>query len=785
MYSNVVKLTTLMRNHFIRVDGAAAIRYSCVMTENAHIKEEMRRLEAEINRHNRLYYQDARPEITDYEYDQLLKQLEALEADYPELTSSTSPTLRVGGAPLDGFESVAHAEPMKSLSNTYNKDELTDFDERIRRLIPGTAFTYVLEPKIDGVAISLRYEKGVLAQALTRGDGVKGDNVTANIRTIKSIPLKLSMANPPDVLEVRGEIYMDRTGFRALNERRLEDGLEPFANPRNACAGSLKQLDSKEVAKRPLDAVFYAAGLLSGISFETHAELLFELKNLGLPTAPTFWQLNTIDEVAARLDELHAMQESFPFEMDGAVIKVNERHLYDVLGFTAKSPRWAVAYKYAPEQAETKLLDITVQVGRTGVLTPVAELEAVQLSGTTVRRATLHNAEEIERKDVRIGDVVVVEKAGEIIPAVVRVVTEKRSGTATPFKMPSSCPVCHGEVAKRDGEVAIRCVNLQCPAQLKTWLEHFVSRDALDIEGAGGIVCDNLIEKALVKNPLDLFELSADDLNTFNLGTEDSPRMLGEKNAAKILSSVAAARTKPLSNWLFALGIPRLGKVGAQIIAEKHESLQAVADSQMLRDIVILAGESEKIRALKNDDPVAYGKRCDELEAIGDGLVATGWYKKAASTSKTRTLAKYTLKNQQGVGAKAAESVLEFLNSERGKTLLSRIAALGISPSATKKSSAMLSGKSFVITGTLPSMGRSEASKLIVQHGGTVSSSVSKNTDYLLAGEKAGSKLTKAQSLGVKVITEAGLQELLTTGETAQADVSANGDQQKEQLRFL
>ncbi|MBN2717786.1 MAG: NAD-dependent DNA ligase LigA [Deltaproteobacteria bacterium] len=732
------------------------------MTNEAQIKEEMRQLEKELERHNRLYYQDASPEISDYEYDQMLKKLESLEKSHPNLASLTSPTLRVGGAPLDGFENVTHTHPMKSLSNTYSKAEVLEFGERVHKLVPGQQITYVLEPKIDGVAISLRYENGVLTQALTRGDGMTGDNVTSNIRTIKTIPLKLSVANPPAVLEVRGEIYMDKSGFAALNEQRQENGLEPFANPRNACAGSLKQLDAREVAKRPLDGIFYAAGELDGVSFDTHVALLEYLKCAGLKTSPRFWCVNTIDDVAALLDELYAMHSDFPFEMDGAVIKVNDRTLYESLGATAKSPRWAVAYKYAPEQAETRLLDITVQVGRTGVLTPVAELEAVQLSGTTVRRATLHNAEEIERKDVRVGDMVVVEKAGEIIPAVVRVVTDRRTGAEAPFRMPDACPVCGGEVEQRQGEVALRCVNLQCPAQLKTWLEHFVSRDALDIEGAGGIVCDKLIESTLVKNPMDLFTLTPDQLDTFNLGTPDAPRMLGAKNASKILLSLKAAKSKPLANWLFALGIPKLGKVGAQIIAEIHTSLDEVANSPILKDIIELNNQGEAIRPLKKIDPDTYARRCDEIEQIGDRLVALGWYKKTLSKSPTRTLAKYTLKNQQGVGAKTAESVVAFMNSERGRRLRAQMEAYGIAPAATEKASSVFADKTFVITGTLPTLSRSDASKLIVQNGGAVSSSISKNTDYLLAGEKAGSKLTKAQALGVQIISEAELLTMLS-----------------------
>jgi len=450
------------------------------MTETAKVKQRIEELRADIERHNRLYYVDAKPEITDREYDQLLQSLEELEQEFPELGSSSSPTQRVGGAPLDHFDSVKHAVPMMSLSNTYSKEELVEFDHRIRKLIPEETFSYILEPKIDGVAISLRYENGDLVRAVTRGDGTTGDDVTSNVRTIKSIPLRLSDMMPPAVLEVRGEIYMDTAGFSKLNERRQEAGLEPFANPRNACAGSLKLLDPREVAKRPLDAIFYATGQLDGISFDTHEQMLQSLKNYGLRITPNYWLSEIIEEILERLDELESMRHEFPFEMDGGVIKVNERRLYEDLGFTAKSPRWAVAYKYEPEQAETILHSISIQVGRTGVLTPVAELEPVQLAGTTVKRATLHNEDEIRRKDIRIGDKVIIEKAGEIIPAIVKVLAENRTGTEIGFSMPTACPVCGGEVEKREGEVALRCLNLQCPAQVKNWLAHFASRGAME-----------------------------------------------------------------------------------------------------------------------------------------------------------------------------------------------------------------------------------------------------------------------------------------------------------------
>ncbi|MDD3277053.1 MAG: NAD-dependent DNA ligase LigA, partial [Kiritimatiellales bacterium] len=430
--------------------------------KSAEAKNEAAELRAEIERHNRLYYLDAAPEISDRDYDALLKRLETLEKQFPELAAPDSPTRRVGGEPLKEFKNVRHAVPMISLANTYNKEELLEFDLRVKKLLGETPYSYVLEPKIDGVAISLRYENGLLVRALTRGDGTTGDDVTANIRTIKSIPLRLA-DSPPAVLEVRGEIYMTRKGFAALNEERQEAGLEPFANPRNACAGSLKQLDPKIVAARPLDALFYGLGQCSAV-FETHEQMLSSLTQYGLRITPKYWPCAEIQEVLTQLDALQNMRHSFPFEMDGGVIKVNQRNLYEQLGSTAKSPRWAVAYKYEPEQAETTLKEITIQIGRTGVLTPVAELEPVQLAGTVVKRATLHNEDEIKRKDIRVGDRVIVEKAGEIIPAVVRVVTEKRSGKEVEFDMQKACQALGITPVKLEGEVAWRIDDLHHPA---------------------------------------------------------------------------------------------------------------------------------------------------------------------------------------------------------------------------------------------------------------------------------------------------------------------------------
>jgi DNA ligase (NAD+) len=669
------------------------------MTDKAEAQQRIEQLRSEIERHNRLYYIDAKPEIGDRDYDALLHELEALEKQHPEYASTTSPTQRVGGAPLDGFVNVRHAVPMMSLSNTYSKEELAEFDRRIRKLIPEETFDYILEPKIDGVAISLRYENGELVRALTRGDGTTGDDVTANVRTIHSIPLRLSDMMPPAVLEVRGEIYMDTAGFAKLNETRQEAGLEPFANPRNACAGSLKLLDSREVAKRPLDAVFYATGQLDGIAFKTHALMLESLRNYGLRITPNYWLYPAIEDVLDQLDVLETMRHEFPFEMDGAVIKVNERRLYDELGYTAKSPRWAVAYKYEPEQAETTLHAISIQVGRTGVLTPVAELDPVLLAGTTVKRATLHNEDEIRRKDIRIGDRVIIEKAGEIIPAVVKVVEEKRTGAEIEFKMPTACPVCGGEVEKREGEVALRCINLQCPAQVKNWLTHFASRGAMDINGLGESLVEQLVDGGLVKNPAELYSLQKVEV----LGLE----RMGEKSAENLINGIEESKKRPFEKVLFGLGIRHVGKGAATILANEFKTIDALMAADTLR-----------------------------LEEIHD------------------------------IGPIVGKSVVEYFLSDETRAVIDQLRAAGVNfEQANTGASNELDGLTFVLTGSMESMTRDEAGDKIKARGGKVSGSVSKNTSYLVAGESAGSKLAKAEKLGVTILNEEQLIALLGSDE--------------------
>ncbi|VGO20334.1 NAD-dependent DNA ligase LigA [Pontiella sulfatireligans] len=669
------------------------------MTDKANAKQRIEKLRAEIERHNRLYYIDAAPEIADREYDTLLQALEELEQQFPEFASATSPTQRVGGAPLDSFDNVPHAMPMMSLSNTYSKEELVEFDRRIRKLIPEETFDYILEPKIDGVAISLRYENGELVRAVTRGDGATGDDVTSNVRTINSIPLRLSDLMPPAVLEVRGEIYMDTAGFAKLNEQRQEAGHEPFANPRNACAGSLKLLDPREVDKRPLDAIFYATGQLDGIAFDSHEQMLQTLKGYGLRITPNYWLSKEIEEVLQRLDELEAMRHEFPFEMDGGVIKVNERRLYEELGYTAKSPRWAVAYKYEPEQAETTLHAITIQVGRTGVLTPVAELEPVQLAGTVVKRATLHNEDEIRRKDIKVGDRVIIEKAGEIIPAVVRVVTEKRTGAELDFNMPTACPVCGSETEKREGEVALRCTNLQCPAQVKSWLTHFASRGAMDINGLGESLVEQLVDGGLVKNPAELYALQKIEV----LGLE----RMGEKSADNLIKGLEESKSRPFEKILFGLGIRHVGKGAATILANEFKNIDALMEADV-----------------------------QALETIHD------------------------------IGPIVGKSVVEYFQSLEARAVIDQLRVAGVTfEQSDSVGSNELEGLTFVLTGSLETMTRDEGGDKIRARGGKVSGSISKNTSYLVAGASAGSKLAKAEKLGVTILNEEQFIALLGSDE--------------------
>ena len=726
--------------------------------DEAQAAKRIEQLRREIKEHDRHYYEEAAPTISDREYDRLYKELVDLEARFPDLVTSDSPTQSVGGKPLQAFAQIQHRVPMLSLDNTYSEDEVADFYKRITRLLPGEKIPVVIEPKVDGVAVSVMYENGKLRYAATRGDGLVGDDITQNIKTIRSVPHELRGA-APKIFEVRGEAFLDKAGFEKLNREREAAALPLFANKRNAAAGSLKHLDPNVAAKRPLGMIFYGTGAVEGADIDLHSKIFPLFKKLGLPTHKDWWLADSIDKVLNAIRDLDEIRRDFPYETDGAVIKVDALAQRQRLGFTAKSPRWAIAYKYAAERVQTKLLDIKVQVGRTGILTPVALLEPVLVSGSTVSRATLHNEDEIKRKDIRIGDTVVIEKAGEVIPAVVEVVKSRRPRNAKPFdffkNIRGKCPVCGGEVRRDPEFVAWRCENIRCPAQATRRLEFFAARGALDIESVGDIVADKLVERGLVREPLDLFELKVDQLAKLNLGTDEAPRVFGEKNATKAIQAIERARTLPLSRWLYALAIPDVGKTTATDLARFHEAIEDVADSKLLRDVL--------------DYHESKGEK-QKAKAIAERLIKSGFAERSKSSPRrVRPVADKVDKSAgivTEVGPVVAKSVVDFFDSSAGTKILQRMKQLGIRPqsekvSAKKATELPLAGKTFVLTGTLPSMTRDEASQKIQALGAHISGSVSKKTDYVLAGSEAGSKLDKAKELGVKIIDEAELKKML------------------------
>ena len=762
-------------------------------------------LRSELARHTVLYYRDAAPEISDREFDAMMRELADLEAAHPELRTPDSPTQRVGGAPLDGFEKVSHAIPMQSLENTYDRAELADFDAMVRAITGRETVDYVVEPKIDGLAFSATYERGVLAVAATRGDGETGDDVTAAARTVRALPLRIPC--DAESFEARGEIYIPKRGFLDLVREQVARGEEPFKNPRNAAAGSLKLLDPREVAARPLSAVLYGVGTLRGEPDPaTHQALTERLRELGFPVQPRTWACRGMDEVYAAIDELEKLRHSFPFEMDGAVVKVDDRSLYATLGSTAKAPRWARAFKYEPERAETVVEAITVQVGRTGVLTPVAELRTVPLAGSNISRATLHNEDDIRRKDIRIGDHVLIEKAGEVIPAVVSVLTEKRTGAEIEFRMPETCPVCGAPVSRAEGEVAVRCTNFLCPAQLVARLAHFASRDALDIEGLGDKVASALVDQGLVANPLDLFTLPESLLLTLDLGASDAAsrelplaaeetpqgvlaldaaadaagaasRRLAPANARAILAAVQAARSKPLDRWLFALGIPGIGETAARETARCHRDLRDLADSELLRRAARLyeledelpkhAPGSRAVRALGLAERVAegelYEKLSRELETLGESLVSDGLGSKLKSGGPFA----YTCVLKPEV----VRALRGWLGSEDGRAFLARMDALGIDPPGAKKDAAPaaapaegdpFAGRTVVVTGTFHDLKRRDLEKALVDRGAKVTGSVSGSTDLLVVGSNPSADKTAAAARhGTAKMDEAALREAL------------------------
>lgn len=706
-------------------------------TSSSTPESRIRELRTSLDHHNRLYYNQALPEISDAEYDKLFRELEDLEKKHPEFHDPNSPTLRVGGDPIEGFQQVRHAVPMLSIDDVFElspeamekngaatpEQELIEFYQRLQRNLKREDIAVTIEPKIDGAAVSLLYRDGKLAYAATRGDGQTGDDVTHNVRTIRNIPLQLPKPFP-SLLEVRGEIFMPNEAFAALNAERDEAGLPTFANPRNSAAGTLKQLDPKIVAKRPLAFLAHGLGAYEGPSLETEHQFHDLLGALGIPQNLPILNANNLSELLAAVARINIERHHFDYGTDGAVIKVLNRAEREALGFTSRAPRWAAAYKFLPEQKETTLNNILIQVGRTGVLTPVAELTPVLVSGSTVARATLHNQDEIDRKDIRIGATVLIEKAGEIIPAIVKVI--RHADGAQPYSLYNSvggkCPSCGGPISQEEGFVAWRCTNFACPAQAVTSIKHFAARKALDLDGLGEIVAEALVRRGHCTTPLDLFKLTGETLANLNLGTDESPRRFGEKNAAKVLSALEAARTKPLHRWLFAMGIRQLGESAAKELSRLHRTIPEIANSGILAELL--------------RDTRATAKKQNEF------------------------LAKYSITGD--VGPAVAETITTFFRSEAGQHVLSRLAELGIDPvsdnylpiTAEADLSALpLAGKTFVLTGTL-TMDRDAMKELIESKGGKVSGSVSAKTSYVLAGEGGGSKRDKAEKLGVPILDE-------------------------------
>jgi DNA ligase (NAD+) len=720
-------------------------------------------LRAQLNHHNRLYYEKAAPEISDQEYDALYRELQNWEEQYPELRSEDSPTRQVGGRTLEGFTQVAHRSPMLSLDNTYSENELREFYQRVVRGLGGDDFVFIVEPKIDGVAISLQYEDGDLRVAVTRGDGARGDDVTRNVGTIPGVPRTLP-GHLSGWVEVRGEIFLPREQFARINAERAEAGETEFANPRNAAAGTLKLLDPAVVATRKLDAIFYSVQGDS-LPFSTQWEMLDYLRRAGFAVPPHLWKTESEDAALQAVQELDVARHALPFDTDGAVLKVDSYAQRERLGFTSKAPRWAMAYKYQPEQAETLLRAITVQVGRTGVLTPVAELEPVFLSGTTVSRATLHNQEEIERKDIRIGDTVLVEKAGEIIPAVLRINPAKRPPHTVPFSLPAhvkhACPSCGGPISQREGFVAWRCENYLCPAQLVTRLTHFASRKALDLQGLDDALARRLVELDWVGQLLDLFHLTVEKLADLEMepatladGRKSKPRRFGEKKATLLVESLTTARNQPLHRWIFALGIPQIGEASALEISRLHTTWEDLVSSPLV-PLVAEAGEldawikSHPLRPKNEELPPAEKERRTALLAS----------KKPRLQELQSELAPWHI--GPDFGGVAAGSLRDFLRSAAGQSVEKEMRALGLNAQSTnyapqptaQDANSPWQGKTWVLTGTL-SRPRDEVAAELRALGAKVSGSVSARTNYLLAGENAGSKLDKARSLGVVLVSE-------------------------------
>jgi DNA ligase (NAD+) len=679
------------------------------------VEQRLQELRALIRHHDYRYYVLDSPEISDAEYDALYRELSELEAAHPELITPDSPTQRVGGEPLAGFTQVRHGEAMLSLANAKNEEELRAWHARVVKLTADAGFDpaalrFVLEPKIDGLAVSLRYEDGRLAVGATRGNGEVGEDVTSNLRTIPAVPLALlAAAEPfPAVVEVRGEVYLPLRAFSQLNEQRLAAVEATFANPRNAAAGSLRQLDPRVTASRPLSVWFYGVGLVEGREFATHLEVLEWLRSAGFRVNPDVRPAATLAEILAGCRAWQERREQLDYDIDGVVVKVNDRALQAALGAVGRDPRWAVAYKFAPTTAQTRLLKIHVNVGRTGVLNPWAELEPVEVGGVTVEKATLHNEDDIRRKDLREGDMVILQRAGDVIPQVVAPLTDLRTGSEVPFRMPDHCPSCGTAVVRVPGEVAVRCPNPDCPAKRAEAVKHFVSKGAMDIDGVGEKLVERLLALRLINDAADLYRLEAGQL----AGLE----RLGEKSAANIVGAIAASKERPLARVLFALGIPHVGSENAELLVRRFGSLAALQEAS--------------------------------VEEISD---------------------------TPGVGPVIAQAVWEYFRDPRNLDLIARLREAGVTMEAQKgttdsvseqgadasSATGPLAGQTLVLTGTLPTLTRQEATDLIVAAGGRVTGSVSAKTDYVVVGEEAGSKLARARELGIPLLDEDGLRELL------------------------
>lgn len=659
-----------------------------------NIKQKIEILQHELTHAQYLYYVKDAPLMSDYEYDQKYRELVNLETAHPEYIVSSSPTQRIGIKVEGPFDKVVHGRPMLSLSNVFNADEVRGFDNRITKELGRRTSGYVVELKIDGLAVNLHYENGVLIRAVTRGDGRVGEDVTANVRTIKSIPLYLE--NAPDFIEIRGEAYMPHSEFKRINEERDEEGLPTFVNPRNAAAGSLRQQDPAITANRNLAFFAYAIGSEAGANIHTQQELLHRLEDFHFSVNPHYRLCHTVDEIIEAIDYWNIKRHELPYDTDGMVIKVNDFDDQEILGSTAKDPKWATAFKYAPEEVETIVKDITINVGRTGVLTPTGELEPVFVSGTNVKRVTLHNQDFITEKDIRIGDHVVIHKAAEIIPEVIRVLTDKRTGTEEPFVIPNTCPVCESPTVRRDGEAAIRCTNAYCPAIEKEQIIHFASRDAMNIDGLGPSIVENLISYKLIKNVVDLYQLTVDDLVIME--------RMGKKSAENLVKAIADSKTRGLDRVLFGLGIRLIGSKAASTIAS-------------------VVGSMDRFLTITKEELIA-------VEEIGPTM---------------------------------ADSIVDYRNNPQHIAIINGLmqAGLTMTVNVADEIGNEMDGEIIVLTGKLESMGRSEASKILESHGAKVTGSVSKKTTLVVAGEDSGSKLAKANELGIRVINEEELLALI------------------------